>query len=163
MQLLTEAVDADPTSSRESSTKPGTTSPALPNQPCPEAERRIPVAWKTIDRVLDLQLWCPDGRKASRKNKVAKKGKGKNKRRVVSDDEEEEEDEQDSVQAEYDAAFAIGEQPSAHLMETVDAWEARTKQKFSVAHIEKVVWGFMKWDDLGYDEGKCVFPPIVRF
>ncbi|KAJ7793929.1 hypothetical protein B0H14DRAFT_3159356 [Mycena olivaceomarginata] len=48
--------------SRGSSVKPGGAQKAVaarPQDSVPDAERRIPPAWKTVDRVLDLLLWRP--------------------------------------------------------------------------------------------------------
>ena len=55
---------------------------------------------------------------------------------------------------ERNAAFHDGEQPSAELTETVDDWERRNKRELTEDDIDVVVWGFFKWQDLGYDDGK---------
>jgi hypothetical protein len=111
----------------------------------PDAERKIPLAWKTVDRVLDLLLWRPHRSQP----KGRKKGKA---RRRVDDDSDEAEDE---VEAQREAAFVHGEQPGALFTETLEEWEVRTKQSFSVdEHIDDVAWIFVKWEDLTYDEGQ---------
>ncbi|KAI0068286.1 hypothetical protein BV25DRAFT_1987089 [Artomyces pyxidatus] len=131
--------------SRGSSAKPGERSVDVSLlDASPDAERRIPPPWKTVDRVLDVLLWHPQKRKA--------KGKGKSKIfRVESDD--------DDAQREWDAAFNFGEQPSATYTETLDEWVARTQDDITTAHIGKVVWAFIKWDDLGYEEATWDSPP----
>ena len=122
---------------------------ALPLGAAPDAERRIPPAWKTVDRVLDILLWTP------KKFKIAKKGKGKAaKRRVDSEDEDEDETLDARVEAEFRLAFDEGEQPRDDVTETVVEWEARTKTFITGKDIKNVVWAFIKWEDLPYDECK---------
>jgi len=126
----------------------------LPLGAMPDAERRIPLAWKTIDRVLDVLLWRPP------KPKIMKKGKQTTMKKVLSSEEEVEETENENdasdgpIEAELESAFAEGEQPSYDLTETVREWEARTGWSLSTEQIKNVVWVFIKWDDLPYDEGK---------
>jgi hypothetical protein len=129
---------------------------ALALRAAPDAERRIPLAWKTFDRVLDVLLWRPAKRKESQAKKKHKaKGKGK-KRVAVSDDEDDADDPTDGqVDEELESAFAEGEQPRDDLTETVAEWEARTGHKITTKQIKQVVWAFIKWDDLPYDEGEC--------
>jgi chromodomain-helicase-DNA-binding protein 4 len=124
---------------------------AVPLGAAPDAERRIPLAWKTVDRVLDVLLW----RKKNQAKKISqRKGKGK-KKLLVSEDEEEEDNGLDGqINAEIESAFAEGEQPSGELTETVAEWEARTGHKITTEQMKDVVWVFIKWDDLPYDEGK---------
>jgi len=141
------------TESRDSSVRPGTKTPSLPFDATPDAERRIPPAWKTVDRILDVLLWSPEQRKGHRKQ-PAKKTKEKARRRVDSEDDADEEIDEE-INEERTAAFNDGEQPSEDLTQTVGDWEARTKEKFSMKEIGRVVWAFIKWDDLGYDQGKC--------
>jgi hypothetical protein len=125
---------------------------ALPLGAAPDAERRIPLAWKTIDRVLDVLLWQPAKRKGG---KAKKKAQGKRRRREVVPESEEEDDVLDGqIYAEFELAFAEGEQPSEDLTETVREWEARTGQSITTEEIKNVVWAFIKWDDLSYDEGE---------
>ncbi|KAJ7293407.1 SNF2 family DNA-dependent ATPase [Mycena rebaudengoi] len=115
-----------------------------PQDAMPDAERKIPLAWKTVDRVLDLLLWRPH-----RSQPKA--------RRRVDDDSDEAEDE---VEAQREAAFVHGEQPGALFTETLEEWEVRTKQSFSVdEHIDDVAWIFVKWEDLTYDEATWDSPP----
>lgn len=122
---------------------------ALPLGAAPDAERRIPPAWKTVDRVLDVLLWTPG------ESKTDKKGKGKAaKRRVESDDDDEGEALDAQIESEFRLAFDEGEQPRDDVTETVAEWEARKKTSITTKDIKNVVWAFIKWDDLPYDECK---------
>ena len=134
--------------SRASSAKPGTSTPFSPLEANPDAERRIPAAWKTIDRVLDVHLWHPTEEHTKRK---AGTRRGKKKGRVVSDNDTEEDDE--SIESKRVLAFECGEQPDVELMESISDWEERTGETFTLENISLVVWAFIKWTDLGYDEG----------
>jgi hypothetical protein len=106
--------------------------------PSLDAERRIPPAWKTVDRVLDALIWSPREQrlKANKRRRSADAA-------ATSD-----------VQREWDEAFELGEVPSAQNTRTLDEWEAEKGDELSVDDIDHVVWAFIKWDDLGYDEGK---------
>ncbi|KDQ63375.1 hypothetical protein JAAARDRAFT_169132 [Jaapia argillacea MUCL 33604] len=136
-----------------------TPEPSLPTTAISDAERRIPLQWKTVDRVLDVLLWFPQKRLGT-----GRKGKQKQpqrRTRRVQSDEEDELDE--AVEAERTAAFEEGEQPSADLTETVDEWQDRTGEILTLDHldelVDEVVWAFIKWDDLGYDESTWDSPP----
>ncbi|KAJ7654999.1 SNF2 family DNA-dependent ATPase [Mycena polygramma] len=139
--------------SREPSAKPGAAQKpaARPQDPTPDAERRIPPAWKTVDRVLDLLLWRP------RRKQQKKKGKGKAKRRIDSDDVSSGSEDEDAK--ERAAAFDYGEQPSPLFTESLEEWEKRTHSKFTVDDADAVAWIFVKWDDLTYDEATWDSPP----
>jgi chromodomain-helicase-DNA-binding protein 4 len=107
-----------------------------------DAERRIPPAWKTVDRVLDALIWSPrEQRPKANKRKTAPK------ETMASADTA-------AIQREWDEAFELGEVPSAQNTKTLDEWEAEKGDELSVDDIDHVVWAFIKWDDLGYDEGK---------
>lgn len=110
--------------------------------PAPDADRRIPLAWKTIDRILDVVL-LPSAKKFTRDKKQ--------KRAVTSDEEE---DLDDEIEAEIESVFVDGEEPSSHLIETVAEWKNRTSRDITSADIKHVVWAFIKWDDLSYEEGR---------
>jgi hypothetical protein len=104
-----------------------------------DAERRIPPAWKTVDRVLDVLMWSkPNKRRTAPKEKMTSEDTA-----ATSD-----------AQREWDEAFELGEVPSKQNTRNLDEWEAEKKVKLSVDDIDHVVWAFIKWDDLGYDEGK---------
>jgi hypothetical protein len=141
--------DADP-----ESTKSEDSTLALPLGAAPDAERRIPPAWKTIDRMLDVLLWYPNKRKQKQEKKKGRET-AKAKRKVVSDEDEDEEQALDpQIDDELQLAFDEGEQPSDDLTETISEWEARMGRDISAKDIEHVVWAFIKWDDLAYDEGE---------
>ncbi|RPD57040.1 hypothetical protein L227DRAFT_552450 [Lentinus tigrinus ALCF2SS1-6] len=111
-----------------------------------EAERRIPPAWQTVDRVLDVLLWRPP-----RSSKA--KGKGR-KAREDSDDEESPE-----VARARDDAYDRGEEPPNSFMVTIEEYESRIGRKLSEKDADKVAWAFFKWDDLGYDNASWDSPP----
>lgn len=122
--------------------------------PIPDAEKRIQPAWRTVDRVLDILLWSP-GKRLNRLKIKKSHAKGKRKgaaSRVDSEDETT----QENIDREYKIAFEDGEQPSADLTETVDEWEKRNKRELTEKDIDLVVWGFFKWNGLGYDDGERV-------
>lgn len=118
--------------------KAGLRSEGVALLPSLDAERRIPPAWKTVDRVLDALIWSPREQRPKA-----------NKRRTSADTAA-----TSDVQREWDEAFELGEVPSAQNTRTLDEWEAEKGDEISVDDIDHVVWAFMKWDDLGYDEGK---------
>ncbi|PCH33925.1 hypothetical protein WOLCODRAFT_130070 [Wolfiporia cocos MD-104 SS10] len=127
--------------------------PAL--RPIPDAQQRILPAWTTVDRVLDVLLFCPEKRSGYR-NKNKKKGR-KRGNVVGSDDDGDNDDEE--YAAELAASYESGEQPSDDLTETVQEYVARTKTKLTEADIDRVVWAFFKWDDLGYEDASWDSPP----
>lgn len=135
--------------SRESSAKPDPTVTVLPSDAMPDAERRIPPAWKTVDRVLDILLWSPPRRPKNGRNKTSKKASTKQSRTVLS-----EEDTDDEFQEQRIAAFETGEEPPSKLTDTVQDWEEKMNRPFGIEDIDQVIWAFIKWDDLGYDESQ---------
>lgn len=116
----------------------GHTSPLFAN---PDAERKIPPLWKTVDRVLDIRLWRP-----------RKPTKGRGKKARVESDEEDSEDDPEMARA-RELAYQRGEEPPSDTMVTVEEFEKLTKERLSEKHADKVAWAFLKWDDLGYDDG----------
>lgn len=108
-----------------------------------DAERRIPPAWKTVDRVLDVLMWSPNKQRSKT---------GKKKAKTTSLDADHSPDPE--AQKEWNEVFESGEEPSARNTRTLDEWEAEREEDLSVEDIVHVVWAFIKWDDLGYDEGK---------
>ena len=108
----------------------------------PNAETLIPERWKTIDRLLDIRLWSPP------RHKKQPQGKGKGKKRIETDSGED--DEWDEA---YEDIFASGEQPNDSYLQTIEEWEWKKGQKFTKVDIGLIVWVFVKWDDLGYEEG----------
>ncbi|KAJ7630765.1 SNF2 family DNA-dependent ATPase [Roridomyces roridus] len=171
VELLDEVPDESPTDqhgpaeyqvviqSRDSSVKPGEAqkAPVRPESGMPDAERRIPPAWKTVDRVLDVYLWQSPS--ANKKKKAAAKGKRKNNRRIESSAETSDA-EDDQLEEQRTAAYDEGVQPSRDFIESLDEWQARsTKHKFTIDQIDQVAWIFVKWDDLTYDEATWDSPP----
>ncbi|KAJ7487418.1 SNF2 family DNA-dependent ATPase [Mycena galericulata] len=146
--------------SRASSVKPGNVQKpvARPENGMPDAERRIPPAWKTVDRVLDVFMWRPPP--TNRHKKAPKKGKGKARRRKDStDDNTDSEVNEGVLEKQRAATFDRGEQPAKEFMEPVVDWEKRTKQELTVEDIDEVAWILVKWDDLTYDEATWDSPP----
>ncbi|KAG2154662.1 hypothetical protein DEU56DRAFT_769656 [Suillus clintonianus] len=117
--------------------------------PLPDAERHIPPAWKTTDRVLDVLFWKvnPPGRR--------KRGKGSS---VAESDEEA--DLPLELLDQLVKTQVKGEQPSDDYVETVDDF-LRTvdKSELDIKDIKYVAWAFIKWDDLGYNEATWDSPP----
>lgn len=120
-----------------------------PFDACPDAERRIPPAWKTVDRVLDVRFF-----RTSEKAKGRGKGK-KSAKRVDSSDEEEPLDE--DAQLDWDRAFEWGDKPDDTYLETVEERVDRIGDDIQMKDIDKVAWAYIKWDDLGYEEGELCF------
>jgi len=114
----------------------------------PDAERRIPLSWKNVDRVLDIVLWRPT---------TSKQASRRTGRRILSgsDDEEHSSNVDDERIRLSNLIFDQGEEPPAHLTETVKEWE--THGILEKSDIDHVVWAFIKWEELGYDEGKASF------
>jgi chromodomain-helicase-DNA-binding protein 4 len=110
----------------------------------PDAELRIPSGWKTIDRVLDVLFWKP----VVRSKRKAGKGKGKHKAVADSDDEDDDEDSQAR------AALEDGEEPPTSRMETAEQRKARLRREVTGDDVVDVVWAYVKWQDLGYEQGK---------
>jgi hypothetical protein len=50
--------------------------------------------------------------------------------------------------------FDEGEQPPEDLTETLEEYEERTAESMQMEAIDRVIWAFVKWDDLGYEEGR---------
>lgn len=94
------------------------------------AESRIPLAWKTIDRVLAIRLWRTSTKD---ENHLFRDD-------IISDDE-------------YHSAFLSGEEPSPTKTEPISSFEARTGCEFTIKEAPRVIWALFKWDDLGYEEG----------
>ncbi|TBU49968.1 SNF2 family N-terminal domain-containing protein [Dichomitus squalens] len=114
----------------------------------PDAEKRIPPAWKTVDRILEIKLWKPrDVKKGTRKS------------RAVASDEEADDNEDASITKMRAAAYDQGEEPSDDAIVTLEEFESLTREKLSEKHASQVAWAFIKWDDLGYDDASWDSPP----
>lgn len=110
----------------------------------PAAEKRIPPAWRTVDRVLDIRLW--------RSSKVSK---GKKKRTASFHDED---DVASEVADARDQAHNQGEEPPSHLMVSIEEYESLVGRELNETDAGRVAWALFKWDDLGYDDGMCSRP-----
>ncbi|KAG1825750.1 SNF2 family N-terminal domain-containing protein [Suillus subaureus] len=117
--------------------------------PLPDAERYIPPAWKTTDRVLDVLFWT-----------VNRSGRGKKAKRNSAMESDEELEFPLELQDQLVKVQLKGEQPSDDCMETVDDF-LRTvdKSELDTKDIKYVAWAFIKWDDLGYNEATWDSPP----
>ncbi|KAF9479710.1 hypothetical protein BDN70DRAFT_878461 [Pholiota conissans] len=134
--------------SRPPSVKPGeelTTHDALP-----DAERRIPIPWKTVDRILDVLLWRPP----AKTKKSAPQTKRKKTIAIISEDEGSDDNKSRRPPVQI---FEKGEQPPSHSTETIDEWESH--DLLTKDDVDSVVWAFIKWDGLNYDEATWDTPP----
>jgi len=121
--------------------------------PLPDAECYIPPAWKTTDRVLDVLLW---------KINLPGRGKKKGKQSSVLADSEEV-TLPDELQGLVVKSHLKGEQPSDDHVENVnDFLRTIGKPQLEITHIKFVAWAFIKWDDLGYDEGEYILACQLR-
>ncbi|KAI6104072.1 SNF2 family DNA-dependent ATPase [Pisolithus croceorrhizus] len=126
--------------------KPGRFAP----QPLKDAELRIPSVWKTVDRVLDVQLWNPPS---------ALKKARRQRRSVVASDDDDTATIPKGLRLQWERAFDDGEQPDDAFLESVDDWESRTGRNLGKEDINQVIWAFIKWEDLGYEEATWDSPP----
>ncbi|KAK7680573.1 hypothetical protein QCA50_016355 [Cerrena zonata] len=137
-EVLEHAGDGVAMDVQDDDKTPPAPKPSAPSGSLPDAERHIRPAWKTIDRVLDVLLWSPEKRL--------------NRRKVTKELQSE-------IDEEYENVFQTGEQPSADLTETVAEWEKRNRKRISDADASRVIFAFIKWDDLGYDDASWDSPP----
>ena len=113
----------------------------------PDAERKIPLPWKNVDRVLDIVLWRP---------KTSKQGSRRTGSKILSEGDDNDSSNEDDERIHLsNLIFDQGEEPPAHLTETVKEWE--THGNLEKSDIDHVVWAFIKWEELGYDEGTASF------
>lgn len=118
----------------------------VPPPPLADAESRIPPSWKTIDRVLDVLLWSPRVRKGAPK-------KAKSKQRI-EDRGDSEAEAPLQAREEFDRALDFGDEPGEDITETIAEFEDRTGEELGEEHIGRVIWAFVKWDDLPYEDGE---------
>lgn len=147
--------------SRASSAQPASSEKEGPPPALPDADHRIPPAWRTVECVLDIRLWDSAGRRRVLQYKKARgrKRSGKGRKQFDSDDDRdmdmnEEENFDAEADAERVAARERGEEPSEEHLETVNEWETRTNESLSGEQAELVIWAFIKWDGLAYEDGK---------
>ncbi|KAF9502487.1 hypothetical protein BDN71DRAFT_1479184 [Pleurotus eryngii] len=149
-----------PEESRASSSKPGTEQHTSSPGYLVNAEQYIPPLWSTVDRVLDLVIWSPMYLRHAQKSKAKK-----SRRRLVKSGDEDDEDagmngeENEESLAVFNEVFKHGNNPPEKDSETLEEWEERTGQTFSMDDIKRVVFGFFKWSDLGYDDATWDSPP----
>ncbi|KLO20752.1 hypothetical protein SCHPADRAFT_816295 [Schizopora paradoxa] len=136
--------------SRESSSTPA--GQTLSRQPPPliEAERHIPPRWKTVDRILDIRIWSP-----RRARQPKKSTKGKRAAHLPDESDEASSEAEDELRR----VFSNGDEPSSDYIETIAEFESRTDREVTAEDIGRVVWAFIKWDDLTYDESSWDSPP----
>lgn len=121
-----------------------------------DATDRIPPQWYTIERVLDIKLWCPPGCGQTQRKKT-KRDSG---RRIVDDEDDEMDDASSDLAADARLADALqsarveGEEPDSKMTQTVAGWEKRHGRVLTEDDIGLVVWAYFKYTDLSYDQGK---------
>jgi len=103
-----------------------------PAEAIPDAQLKIPPAWKTVDRVLDILLWRP------------MKG---------GDDE--------VMEHQRKIAFELGEQPSDEYVTSLDSWERKNREDITEENIHHVAYAFFKWNDLGYEDCEYAFIDVA--
>ncbi|EGO30851.1 hypothetical protein SERLADRAFT_444458 [Serpula lacrymans var. lacrymans S7.9] len=123
-----------------------------PLDPVPDAERRIPMAWKTVDRILDVRFW-----NSGKQKKSFQQEKAGNFRNITQDGDDIQAPE---IEIQRLKAYDEGEQPDDDLLDSVDQYLRRLHQaEAKIEDIENVAWAFIKWGDLGYDEATWDSPP----
>lgn len=113
----------------------------------PDAEQRIPPLWRTIERVLDVKL-----------QKSSRRGKGK---RLADGDDGNDGDMSMDMPPEIQRIFDEGEEPSEDMAETVEDFERHARRELEDQDINQVLWAFIKWDDLPYDEGMSLTSHVL--
>lgn len=129
--------------------------PPLPN---PRADECIPEPWKRIEQVLDILLWAPHKRINAVKTKATNK-RGKVVHSSGSDEEADEElgeEELRKLEVLRESTRNLG-----RLCLGPEATEtplARKRRKggeaLNMEDIDDVVWCYVKWGELEYQEGK---------
>jgi chromodomain-helicase-DNA-binding protein 4 len=111
----------------------------------PDADLRIPSAWRLVDRILYVYFWNPG--RAQKKNKQQQQLFARQRaRRVVSTSSEEESDDEDQQER---AQLQDGVKPDDPLLET---WiDRRDRKHITEKDADDVVWAYMKWQDLPYE------------
>lgn len=123
----------------ESLRSPSVKNDMSPFDPLPDAEKRIPRPWKTVDRILDVVMWIPD----EYLSPVSKGGIRRDKNGSVNE----------AKRQAMTLASEKGEEPSKSFTWTAEQWE---KEEGGLTQDSEgmVAWAFIKWDGLGYDECK---------
>ncbi|THH02604.1 hypothetical protein EW026_g282 [Hermanssonia centrifuga] len=152
-----DLVGEEDTEDADKRSKSASAQPTFSLGPLPDADKRIQPGWKTVDRILDVLLWRPEKRIKARAKKPKNNGRKKIRPGVI--DVSADEAEQEEIEQEHEAALDDGDQPSEDLTETVDEYEKRTNRQLSERDIGRVIWGFFKWNGLGYDNAAWDSPP----
>ncbi|KAL7423006.1 hypothetical protein Q5752_002304 [Cryptotrichosporon argae] len=117
--------------------------------PDPDAEANIPVAWSTIDRILDVMMFPP-----TKKTLKPKSANGR-KTRILSESPELE----PAPLPEYED----GVEPPIDQQMNIDDWERQSGRKLDEDDADEiaglVAWCYVKWDDLQYDQSTWDTPP----
>jgi hypothetical protein len=124
-----------------------------PDGPIPDAQSKIPLPWKTVDRVLDILLWTPS------KGKSRKRKENAGTELVTSSAESPSDGVDPEVERERAAVFEQGEEPSKDYSVTVSEWEKKMGRKLNETDIDQVIWAFVKWRNLGYEE--CTYSHLL--
>lgn len=114
-----------------------------PPGPLPDAEHRISPRWKTIDRVLDIRIWNPSKSRPIR-------AKSSKKKRIESESENESDPE---LEEQRTAAYMLGQEPKKQFLDTIDQWETRAGKAMSPDQASDIIWAYVKWSELGYEDG----------
>lgn len=131
--------------SRENSSAPAAKEVSRQPPALVDAEDHIPPRWKTVDRLLDIRIWSPS---QSKRPKAKKRPKG----RVTQIPDDDSDEVSSGAEDELRRAFSNGDEPTASHLETIEEFENRTNRDVTEEDIDRVVWAFIKWDDLAYDE-----------
>ncbi|KDQ19888.1 hypothetical protein BOTBODRAFT_27309 [Botryobasidium botryosum FD-172 SS1] len=146
------AIDRKSTSDSDDSSEGG--SPAAD----PDVELRIPKAWRTIARILDVRFWHPKPKSKARMGRKAGKKNGPRRKQAVdysSDEDESDELENDETKR---SSLEDGVEPDESLLETAEQ-RLKRNDELTSDDVEDVVWCFVKWDDLDYEDATWDSPP----
>ncbi|KAF8323155.1 hypothetical protein DL93DRAFT_632947 [Clavulina sp. PMI_390] len=116
----------------------------------PDAELRIPAAWKTVDRILDV-LFLKRRSKSAPKREPMKK---KTNQIVTSDEESGQEDENDDEKVEIIDGVKLD-----NLLTETWAQRKRRNGEITSRDCKDVVWAFIKWLDLPHESATWDTPP----
>ncbi|WVQ73256.1 hypothetical protein IAR50_002824 [Cryptococcus sp. DSM 104548] len=140
-----------------------------------DAKSNIPVAWSTVDRVLDIKLLRPTKKQI---NSTAKISKGKNKaqrnrQRVLSISSDSEDAAAElTARSAAKTPFEVAQKkfdlpdgislPVEEMVE-IEEWEVLVGRAIGEEDVDEiegfVAWALVKWDDLQYDQACWDTPP----
>lgn len=168
--------------SAEEEVDPDAPTGRVDQQPDPvvDAEVLIPKAWQTVDRVLEVWLWKPiflqeadkreKGKAAKKATKAKLKAQPKPGSKIISDEEDDDELEMDELDSDLDEdernhliderinrearlKHGLGKKPANGVWESIQEREARTGNLVGHQDIEDVIWCYIKWQDLEFEQG----------